>query len=344
MMRNFPLFWPVWPGENGMKANPGKPDLLRTACLTGLLSLAFYAYGQEPAAGKPASATMQEAKGIKKGITMQVVTSKDGTRIAYDKMGKGPALILVGGALSARSGASELAGLLAPNFTVYSYDRRGRGESADTKLFSKPFSKSFSKPDAIKREIEDMEALVDQAGSSAYVYGKSSGACLALEAASSLGDKVKKLVLYEAPYSEEKGAAEEWKGLVSKIDKLLAADQRAEAVTKFMKFVGAPDKAIEGMKASPAWPAMVAMAPTLAYDNAVVGENRSVPVERAAKVKAKTWVMDGGASLETMPFMRPTADKIAKAIPHARRHTVEGQGHDVDSKVLAPILVKFFSD
>lgn len=319
-----------------MKANPGYPVLVRTACLAGFLSVAFHAYGQEPASGKPASAAMQEAKGITKGKTMQVVTSKDGTKIAYDKLGKGPALIVVGGALSARSGASELAGLLATDFTVYSYDRRGRGESGDTK----PFSKS----EAPKREIEDMEALVDQAGGSAYVYGKSSGACLALEAASSLGDKIKKLVLYEAPYSGEKGAAEEWKGFTSKIDKLLAADQRAEAVTQFLKFVGAPDKAVEGMKASPGWPAMVAMAPTLAYDNAVVGESRSVPVGRAAKVKAKTWVMDGGASLETMPFMRPTADKIAKAIPHARRHTVEGQGHDVDPKVLAPILVKLFSD
>lgn len=304
----------------------------RTACLAGLLSLAFHAFGREPAAGKPASATMQVAKGITKGKSMQVVTSKDETNIAYDKLGKGPALIVVGGALSGRSGASELAGLLAQDFTVYSYDRRGRGESGDTKPYSS------------KREIEDMEALVDQAGGSAYVYGKSSGACLALEAASSLGDKVKKLVLYEAPYSEEKGAAGEWKGFTSKIDKLLAAGQRAEAVTQFLKFVGAPDKMIEGMNASPAWPAMVAMAPTLAYDNAVVGGNRSVPVERAAKVKAKTWVMDGGASLETMPFMRPTADKIAKAIPDARRHTIAGQGHDIDAKVLAPILVKSFSD
>lgn len=99
-----------------------------------------------------------------------------------------------------------------------------------------------------------------------------------------------------------------------------------------------------GMKASPAWPGMVAMAPTLAYDNAVLGEDRSVPVEPAAKVKAPTLVLDGGASLETMPFMRPTADKLAEAIPNARRHTMEGQGHDVDPKVLAPVLAKFFSN
>jgi hypothetical protein len=97
------------------------------------------------------------------------------------------------------------------------------------------------------------------------------------------------------------------------------------------------------MKASPAWPGMEALAPTLAYDTAVVGEDRSVPVERAAKVKATTLVMDGGASLEAMPCMRPTAEKLGKIIPNAHRRTIEGQGHDVSSKALAPVLVEFFS-
>lgn len=263
---------------------------------------------------------------------MQSAKSKDGTRIVFEKTGQGPALILVGGALSGRQGASELAKLMAPDFTVYSYDRRGRGESGDTEPYS------------VRREIEDIEALIDQAGGSAYVYGKSSGACLALQAASSLAGKIKKLALYEAPYSESGKAAEEWKAFTSDIESLLAAGQRAEAVTSFLEFVGAPDQVISGMKASPAWPGMVAMAPTLAYDNAVLGEERSVPVEPAAKVKAPTLVLDGGASLETMPFMRPTADKIANAIPNARRHTMEGQGHDVDPKVLAPVLAKFFSN
>jgi hypothetical protein len=110
-----------------------------------------------------------------------------------------------------------------------------------------------------------------------------------------------------------------------------------------MEFAGVPDGVLDKMKASPAWPGMLAMAPTLAYDNAVVGADRSVPVELAAKVKAPTLVMDGGASLGPMPFMRSTADKLGKAIPGARRHVVEGQGHDVSSKVLAPILLKFFS-
>lgn len=262
---------------------------------------------------------------------MQRITSQDGTQIAYDKSGKGPAVILVNGALATRSSTSELAQLLAAHLTVYSYDRRGRGDSADTRPYS------------VEREIEDIAALIEAAGGSAYVYGKSSGACLALEATASLGDKVKRLAIYEAPYSEAEGAAEEWREFRSELDGLLAADRRADAVTLFLKFVGAPDEAIAEMRASAAWPEMEAMAPTLAYDNAVVGDDRSVPVKIAAKVKATTLVMDGGASLETMPFMRPTADQLAKVIPDAERRTLEGQAHDVSPKALAPILLKFFN-
>ena len=176
-----------------------------------LLSLAFAAEGQTAAVGKGMNAT-----------------SRDGTRIAYDTWGKGPAVIVVGGALSDRAGSSELAQLLAPHFTVYSYDRRGRGDSTDTKPYS------------VKREIEDLEALIDKAGGSAYVYGKSSGAALALQAAAALGDKIKKLAIYEPPYSDGQGAAKEWKEFRAKLDELLAADRRADAISLFMKFVGAP--------------------------------------------------------------------------------------------------------
>jgi len=258
------------------------------------------------------------------------VTSRDGTRIAYDKWGKGPAVILVNGALSDRSSNAELAQLLATRFTVYSFDRRGRGDSTDTKPYS------------VEREIEDIEALIDSAGGTAYVYGKSSGAALALQAASALGDKIGRLAIYEPPYSETAGAAKEWKDFTKKLDALLASNLRAEAIALSMKFVGAPDEAVAKMKASPAWPGMLAMAPTLAYDNALLGDDRSVPAI-AAKVKAVTLVMDGSASLEPMPFMRTTADKLGKTIPGAHRQIVEGQAHDVSSKVLAPILLKFFS-
>ena len=276
----------------------------------GLLSLAFTASGQ---------------------TTAQSVISRDGTRIAYDKSGKGPVVIVVGGALSDRAGGAELAKLLAGDFTVCSYDRRCRGGSTDTKPYS------------VKREIEDLEALIDSTGGSAYVYGKSSGAALALQAAAALGDKIKKLALYEPPYSEADGAAREWKDFRAQLDALLAESRRADAISLFMRFVGAPDEAVARMKASPAWPGMLAMAPTLAYDNAILGDDRSVPVATAAKVKATTLVMDGGASVGPMPFMRPTADKLGVSIPDARRLVVAGQAHDVDSKVLAPVLLKFFN-
>jgi pimeloyl-ACP methyl ester carboxylesterase len=278
--------------------------------------------------GDPAG--LRPAYGSDKSAAL--VTSRDGTRIAYDQWGAGPALIVVNGALSDRTSNSELAQLLMPHFTVYSYDRRGRGNSTDTRPYS------------VKREIEDLEALIDVAGGSAYVYGKSSGASLALQAAAALGTKVRKLAIYEPPYSESEGAANDWKMLRDKLDALLIANRRADAVTLFLQFVGMPEEALTKLKASPAWDGMVAMAPTLSYDIAVVGHDRSVPVDIAAKVKAPTLVMDGGASLAPMPFMRATADKLGKAVPRAQRHIVEGQAHDVSSKVLAPVLVKFFAD
>jgi pimeloyl-ACP methyl ester carboxylesterase len=299
-----------------MRATRAAPFLFKTACVAGLVALAFFA--KRPALAQP------------KAGSAHTVTSHDGTRIAYDRRGRGPGLILVGGALSDRSGAAELAQLLAARYTVYSYDRRGRGGSTDTPPYS------------VQREIEDLEALIDAAGGSAYVYGKSSGAALALQAASALGGKIRKLALYEAPYSEANGAAREWQAFRTRLDALLAADRRADAVAAFMTFVGAPDAAVAKLKTSPAWAGMVAMAPTLAYDNALLGDDRSVPVATAGRVKAPTLVMDGGASVGPMPFMRQTADKIAAAIPGARRQVIGGQAHDVSAKALAPVLFQFF--
>ena len=303
-----------------MKATEAARNLWQLAGLAGLVLGAVLSAAPASTTAAPAS---QQA-------TMQTVTSRDGTRIAFDKTGTGPALVIVTGALSERSAAAELAQQLAPHFTVYSYDRRGRGGSGDTK------------PYAVRREIEDLEALIDAAGGSAFVYGKSSGASLALQAASSLRGKVRKLALYEAPYSEADGAAKAWKEMRTQLDAQLAANRHAEAVSLFLQFVGMPAEALEKMKATPAWAGMVAMAPTLAYDNAVLGDDRSVPVAVAAKVQAPTLVMDGGASLGPMPFMRATADKLGKAIPGAQRQVIEGQAHDVSAKALAPVLVKFF--
>lgn len=302
-----------------MKANH-VTALRLSAVAVGLLSLFTFVRAQSGGAAPRADPS----------AAMQTATSRDGTRIAYEKTGRGPPLVLVTGALSDRASGAELAKLLAPHLTVYSYDRRGRGDSGDTK------------PYAVQREIEDLEAVIDAAGGSAFVYGKSSGAALALQAAAALGTKVTRLAIYEAPYSEADGAAAAWKAFRVQHDALLASNRRGEAVAGFLKFVGAPDEMVAKMKASPAWARMEAMAPTLAYDNALLGEDRAVPVDVAGRVKARTLVMDGGASVGPMPFMRATADKLGKAIPGAKRQVVDGQAHDVSAQALAPHLLAFF--
>jgi pimeloyl-ACP methyl ester carboxylesterase len=260
---------------------------------------------------------------------MSKVTSKDGTQIAYEKTGKGPVVILVDGALMYRGFGSmpELANLLAPNFTVITYDRRGRGESG--------YSSSYS----LQNEIDDLEALIQEAGGSASLYGISSGACLAMEAAIKLGNKVQKLAMYEPPYNSADNARQPWLDYRKQLNELLAAGRRGEAVVLFMNLVGTPADQIEGMRKAPMWPMFEAVAPTLAYDATAMGENRSVPVDRAAQVKSLTLVANGSI----LPFMYDTARALAQAIPHASQLTLEGQSHNVDLKVLAPVLVEFFT-
>ena len=260
---------------------------------------------------------------------MSKIISKDGTEIAYEKTGKGPALILVDGALCYRSFGPMpgLAKLLAPYFSVTTYDRRGRGESSN------------SRPYALEREVEDLQALIKEAGGSAFVYGISSGACLALETAIRLGKQVSKLAMYEAPYDSGDGAGQAWKEYRHKLDEFLSAGRRGDAVALFMQFVGTPAEQVQGMRQAPVWPMFEAVAPTLAYDAAVMGEDRSAPLNRAAVVKASALVMNGTGR----PFMLDTATALARAIPKARQRTLEGQPHDVNLEVLAPVLVEFFN-
>jgi pimeloyl-ACP methyl ester carboxylesterase len=264
---------------------------------------------------------------------MANITSKDGTTIGYDQQGAGPAVILVDGATGYRSFGSmpQLAELLAPHFSVTTYDRRGRGESSD------------SKPFAVEREIEDIEALMSVAGGSAFLYGISSGACLCLEAALQLGRKVGKLAMYEPPYDSEPVARQQWRAYRKELAEALAAGKRGEAVTLFMRLVGVPADQIDGMRQAPMWPMLETIAPTLAYDAVAMGEDRSPPVGRAARLTMPVLVMDGGANLELMPFMSATATALAKAIPHAQHRTLEGQTHDVKIEILAPVLIEFFA-
>lgn len=259
----------------------------------------------------------------------RTVTSRDSTTIAYDRQGEGPAVILVAGALCTRlSWGPELSRLLAPHFTVYNYDRRGRGDSGDTQ------------PYAVEREIEDIDALIAVAGGSACLYGHSSGAALILEAASRLGDRVEKLALYEAPYNDDPAARQAWGRYIAQLTDALAADRRGDAVALFMRCVGMPDDQIAGMRRAPMWPMLEAIAPTLAYDHtALLGGDAAVPTERAASVRVPALVMHGGASY---PFMRDTAHALGRAMPHAQVRTLEDQTHDVDLAVLAPVLAAFF--
>jgi pimeloyl-ACP methyl ester carboxylesterase len=262
---------------------------------------------------------------------MKTVTSKDGTTIAFDQSGQGPAVILVDGALQYRAfdqGMAQLADLLAQHFTVIHYDRRGRGDSTDTQ------------PYALEREIEDIEALIDEAGRSAFVYGISSGAALAMEAAIQLGDKVKKLAMYEAPYNDDETAQQAWREYTRQLGELLEAGRGGDAVGLFMMLVGATAADVEGIRQDPMWPLWAAVAPTLAYDHiAALGEDASVPTQRATSVTVPTLVMNGS---ESFPFMHVTAVALANAIPHAQHRILEGQTHEVSSEALAPVLVEFF--
>ena len=257
---------------------------------------------------------------------MQTTTSKDNTTIAFDKLGSGPALILVDGALCHRTFGPMpgLAPLLAEHFTVFMYDRRGRGDSGNTLPYS------------LEREIEDIDTLIGEAGGSACVYGISSGAALALEAAAS-GLNITRLALYEPPYNDS--ARQQFGEYRKGVETLLSEGERGDAVALFMGYVGTPDEAVAGMKQSPMWPALESVAPTLAYDAAALGDG-AVPVERAAAVKVPALVMAGGASF---PFMHETAQALASAIPNAEYRSLAGQTHDVAAEAIAPELIAFFN-
>ena len=264
---------------------------------------------------------------------MRTVTSKDSTTIAFDQLGKGPALILVGGSFEQRamdSETSQLAAfpLLAQYFTVFHYDRRGRGDSTDTL------------PYAVEREVEDIEALINEAGGSAFVSGISSGAALAMEAAIQLGNKIKKLAMYEAPYNDDEATGQALKKFRKQFKQALAEGRRGDAVGHFLTMMGMPAEHLEGMRELPMWPMWEAIAPTFGYDAAVLGEDGSVPTARAARIAVPTLIMDGGAS--EWPFMHITAVALANAIPNAQRRTLEGQTHEVAAEAIAPVLVEFF--
>jgi pimeloyl-ACP methyl ester carboxylesterase len=258
---------------------------------------------------------------------MEKVTSKDGTTIAYDKTGKGPALILVLGALNSRKSGAKLAKLLATRFTVISYDRRGRGNSTDIAPYSP------------QCEVEDIAALIGAVGEPVYLYGHSSGAALALEAAIKLRKKIGKLAIYEVPYTLDNNARKAANDYYKTLKKLLVAGRKDDAVALFVQSVGVSDKQIQAMKRMPMWKGLEKLAPTLAYDSEVLGKGHALPAARLSHITIPTLVMHGGAGA---PFMRDAARVISEAIPRAQLRTLAHQTHGVSPKVLAPVLEEFF--
>jgi alpha-beta hydrolase superfamily lysophospholipase len=261
---------------------------------------------------------------------MPQVTSKDGTTIVYDRIGRGPAVIIVGGILGDRSQQAGLAQLLAEHFMVYNFDRRGRGESGDTP------------PYAVEREVEDIAAILDAAGGAAFVYGTSGCAALCLEvAARGLSPRMKKLALWEPPYIVDDSRPPVPQDYLEQLRKMLREGRRGDMIELFFtQAVGMPAEFVAPMRQSPFWAAQEAFAPTLVNEAILMGNGSfKLPKERIAKATCPTLVMDGG----TTPWLSHAADAVAETLPNAQRRTIAGQPHNVDPQALAPVLIEFFT-
>ncbi|MET7737409.1 alpha/beta hydrolase [Streptomyces sp. NPDC005402] len=254
--------------------------------------------------------------------------SRDGTPIAYERTGQGPAVILVSGAMSTGGTVAPLAVPLSERFDVLVYDRRGRGGSGDTA------------PYAVAREVEDLAALIEAAGGEACLCGISSGGALVLEAAAS-GLPVRRVAVYETPFADFlDGGAERNAEYTENLDAALAEGRRGDAVELFLRLTGMGEEMIQGARQSPMWAGMEAVAPTLAYDNAVMAGGL-VPRDRLASVTVPVLAVAGGASPE---WMREGTRAVAEAAPKGSYRVLEGQTHMVDPGTLAPVLTEFFAD
>ncbi|WP_416979539.1 alpha/beta fold hydrolase [Streptomyces sp. T028] len=252
--------------------------------------------------------------------------SRDGTELAYARAGQGPAVILVSGAMSTGGTVAPVGGLLARRFTVLWYDRRGRGGSGDTAPF------------AVEREVEDLAALIDVAGGEASLYGISSGGALVLRAAAS-GLPVRRAAVYETPYAVDEEAARARAEYTERLTEALAQGRRGDAVELFLRLTGLAEEMIQRARQSPMWDGMEAIAPTLAYDDAVMAGGL-VPRELLAAVGVPVLAVAGG---DSPAWMREATRAVAEAAPRGTYELLEGQTHMVDPNVLAPVLEDFFS-
>lgn len=264
---------------------------------------------------------------------MNTLTSRDGTTIAFDKVGAGPVVILVDGALGHRADPNQqqLANLISAHFTVFNYDRRGRGDSGDTQ------------PYAVEREIEDIDALISAAGGTAYLYGMSSGAILALRAANQLGEKIKMLALYEPPFILDDSRPPLPGDYVEQLNNAIADGNRSKAVEIFMtQAILIPAEYLDGMKADPMWASMEQVAHTLVYDGMVSREfmaGRPWASDTWDGVIAKTHVITGENSES---FFHAAAQTLASDLADAESRQLTGQDHNVAMDALAPLLIQFY--
>jgi pimeloyl-ACP methyl ester carboxylesterase len=259
------------------------------------------------------------------------VTSADGTAIAFDRVGDGPALILVGGAWNDRHSPAQLAEQLASSFTVYCYDRRGRGDSG------------FTGPYAVEREIEDLQAVIEAAGGTAHLFGHSSGGALAIETAARSGS-VSKLGVYEPPYIVDDSRPPLPTDYVEHLEELSAAGEGREVIRYFMTTaVGMPPEMVEPLVNSPMAESMVPLAHTVSYDGRVMLRGsmygQPLPAEWTEAVTIPTLVMDGG---DSPTWLHSSCRALVELLPDARYRTLEGQDHAASPEAVAPALEEFF--
>jgi pimeloyl-ACP methyl ester carboxylesterase len=255
---------------------------------------------------------------------MQYTHSQDGTRLAFDRIGDGPPIVTVVGAFNEHTTAVPLAQALASHFSVYVYDRRGRGESGDTLPYS------------VEHEIEDLAALLEVAGGAAGVFGYSSGAILCVRAAAA-GVPMHKLALFDAPYMLEPDKRGDHAG---RLDALVSAGKRGEAVEYFQaEMVGIPRDVVTQLRNAPFRPALEAMAHTLVYEARILGDGSLPDPSTARRVRVPTLAIAGAG----MPIMPPAAEALAKLLPNARARILADQNHDINPALLAPILEEFFA-
>ena len=260
-----------------------------------------------------------------KHITSATVTAPDGTVIAYDRVGQGAALILIDAA-GHYGGFTSFAGLidlLASRLTVYHYDRRGRGSSTDTP------------PYAVEREVEDLAALIDRAGGSAYVYAFSSGGVLALHAAMA-GLPIPRMALLEPPIEPDDDRSAQ-RLFITELSNLLVAGQPERAVEFYLTGIGVPDDIVESMRGSASWLAMESVAPTLVYDSLI---SEATSFDLLGSVTVPTLVLDSEGSSDDLIGMAAT---VARGLPNGFHRSLAGEWHGVSDEVLAPVLIDFFT-